>query len=212
MKTIMCYGDSNTFGSNPHGGRWPIDIRWTGRMQSLLGSEYHVLEEGCGGRTTVWDDVLETYRNGKEYLPAALATHKPIDLVVLMLGTNDLKTCFHTMPGDVANGVKELIEIIQDFPYGFYYNTPQILLVSPIYIGTGIENSTSGSFDQSAVEKSHGLSCLMQEAAKVRKCYFLDAAAYAGPSQFDHLHMEAEDHIALAHGISEMILNIFNKT
>ena len=80
---ILCFGDSNTFGSNPEGGRYPREIRWPGRLQILLGSDDYVIEEGMGGRTTVWDDPLEPNRNGLSALPIALLSHKPLDLVIL---------------------------------------------------------------------------------------------------------------------------------
>ena len=126
MKTIMCYGDSNTFGTNPHGGRWRREVRWTGKLQQLLGDQYYVIEEGCGGRTTVWNDDLELFKNGRKSLPVALATHKPIDLVIIMLGTNDCKTRFQALPCDIAEGVRQLAELVQMYPYGEWYKISRI--------------------------------------------------------------------------------------
>ena len=96
MKHILCYGDSNTFGTDPiHGGRHPDDVRWTGVLQKLLGSDYRVIEEGCGGRTTVFEDEISYGRNGLKMLIPIIASHNPLDLIVVMLGTNDLKKrCF----------------------------------------------------------------------------------------------------------------------
>ena len=95
MKTILCYGDSNTYGYNPvTGGRWSEDIRWTGRLQQLLGDEYKVIEEGCNGRTTMYKAPGEGWKSGLEYLKPCLNSHKPVDAVVMMLGTNDLKMDF----------------------------------------------------------------------------------------------------------------------
>ena len=82
MKTILCYGDSNTYGYNPvTGGRWPEDIRWTGRLQQLLGDEYKVIEEGCNGRTTMYKAPGEGWKSGLEYLKPCLNSHKPVDAV-----------------------------------------------------------------------------------------------------------------------------------
>ena len=94
MKNILCYGDSNTFGFTLEGGRHPYHIRWTGRLQQALGPEYRVIEEGCGGRTTVFEDEIDLGRNGRTSLPVCLNSHKPLDLVILMLGTNDMKNRF----------------------------------------------------------------------------------------------------------------------
>ena len=95
MKTILCYGDSNTWGYNPSmGGRYARDERWPGVLRKELGEGYLVIEEGLNGRTTVWDDPIEGYKNGKTYLVPCLETHKPLDLVIILLGTNDLKMRF----------------------------------------------------------------------------------------------------------------------
>lgn len=95
MTTILCYGDSNTYGYNPVNGlRYPKDVRWTGVLQKLLGEQYAVIEEGCNGRTTVFEDIAEPWKAGLGYLKPCLNTHKPIDFVIMMLGSNDLKECF----------------------------------------------------------------------------------------------------------------------
>ncbi len=208
MKTILCYGDSNTFGTNPHGGRWPETIRWTGRLQHLLGAEYRVIEEGCGGRTTVWSDDLERDRNGREFLPVALASHKPLDLVILMLGTNDMKTRFQVSPREIAEGARQLAELVQHYPYGPYFPVPQVLLVSPVYIGADIENSPFPGFDHRAIAKSHDLARWFAKAAGEQHCSFMDAAAFAHPSGTDNLHMEADSHEALADAFAARVREI----
>ena len=86
MTTILCYGDSNTYGYNPVNGlRYPKDVRWTGVLQKLLGEQYAVIEEGCNGRTTVFEDIAEPWKAGLGYLKPCLNTHKPIDFVIMML-------------------------------------------------------------------------------------------------------------------------------
>ena len=115
MKTILCYGDSNTWGYNPRTqDRFPIAERWTGVLAHKLGAEFRVVEEGLNGRTTVWDDPIEGYKNGKEYLIPCLESHRPIDLVVIMLGTNDLKKRFSVSAYDIAQSVGVLVEIVQE--------------------------------------------------------------------------------------------------
>lgn len=207
----MCYGDSNTFGTNPHGGRWPREVRWTGKLQQLLGDQYYVIEEGCGGRTTVWDDDLELFKNGRKSLPVALATHKPIDLVIIMLGTNDCKTRFQALPCDIAEGVRQLAELVQTYPYGEWYEIPEVLIVSPIHIGDNIENSVFTGFDMIASKKSRQFSAEMLKVAKAQKCYFLDASEYAEPSTYDSLHMESNSHEALAIAVYEKVISIIDK-
>ena len=132
MKTILCYGDSNTWGYNPStGGRYPRDVRWPGVLRRELGDDYLVIEEGLNGRTTVWDDPIEGYKNGKEYLVPCLETHKPLDLVIILLGTNDLKVRFSVSAYDIANGAGALVQIVQKSEIGPGGRAPQVLLLAP---------------------------------------------------------------------------------
>lgn len=111
-RVVLCYGDSNTYGSIPGGGgRFPRDVRWPGVLATRLGGGWHVIEEGLGGRTTVFDDPILPDRNGRTYLPPCLQSHEPLDLVLIFLGTNDLKARFAASAADVARGVEVLAEI-----------------------------------------------------------------------------------------------------
>ena len=143
MKTILCYGDSNTYGYRPDNGmRYDEEIRWTGRLASILGrEEYRVIEEGCNGRTTVFDDPEDPWKNGLPYLKPCLNTHKPIDIVILMLGSNDLKSCFKLSAEEIADGAGKLVETIQGFTADKQGFVPGIVLVSPPEIGEGITTS-----------------------------------------------------------------------
>jgi len=132
MKSVLCYGDSNTWGADAStGGRFPRDVRWTGVLQRELGAEYAVIEEGLGGRTTVWDDPIEGHKNGKTYLIPCLPSHRPRDLVVLMLGTNDLKHRFSLTAFDIAAGIGTLIDMILTSRCGPANGAPQVLLLTP---------------------------------------------------------------------------------
>ena len=177
MINILCFGDSNTFGTNPKGGRHSWNTRWPGRLQVLLGPEYYVIEEGMGGRTTVWDDPLEPGRCGIQALPMALQSHKPLDLVILFLGTNDCKAHFHASPRVITKGMENLCHTVQGFDYGEGYKKPKILVISPIHIGNDMEHCPYVSFDETAPGKSMALAPLYQELAKAEGCLFLDAAS-----------------------------------
>ena len=136
MKTVVCYGDSNTWGTNgADGSRYGRWVRWPGVLQQALGEDYYVIEEGLSGRTTVWDDPIEGHKNGKTYLPPCLETHKPIDLVVLMLGTNDTKQRFSVPAFDIANSAGVLVEMILRSATGPEGSSPQVLLVAPPAMG-----------------------------------------------------------------------------
>lgn len=81
MKSILCFGDSNTWGYNPRTKeRYPRNERWTGMLRQELGDGYEIIEEGLNGRITVWEDPIEEHKNGKEYLIPCLESHQPIDL------------------------------------------------------------------------------------------------------------------------------------
>ena len=137
MQTILCFGDSNTWGYDPsttasagYPVRYAPDVRWTGVLARQLGSDFRVIEEGQNGRTTVHDDPTAIApRNGRKALLTLLESHKPIDWVVLMLGSNDLKTVYHVPPGDVAAGAGLLVKMIQQS-----ISRLAILLNNPLFI------------------------------------------------------------------------------
>ena len=207
VKTVLCYGDSNTYGYDPEsGGRYPGNERWTGILRNLLGPGYRIIEEGCNGRTTVLDDPDELWKNGKSYIKACLNTHKPVDIFILMLGTNDLKRCFNAEPKDIAAGAGELVKIVKDFCKEKQDHIPEVILVSPVHIGEGIESSVfSRSFDHDAVARSKAFAKEYKAVAKSMKCTFLDAAALAEPSEKDSLHLTREAHRALAGALNKLI-------
>jgi len=208
MKNILCFGDSNTFASHPLGGRHPYDVRWTGRLQALLGAEYRVIEEGLGGRTTVFEDQISPGRNGRAALPTAIATHNPIDLIVVMLGTNDLKAQYHATMWDLGRAMEQLMHIIDAYEYAPHYKKPQVLLVSPIEVGEGIEDSPFGCFTREAVDKSRLFAKEYAPVAEKYGAHFFDAASVAYPSREDQLHMDAESHRALADALADKIRGI----
>ncbi len=210
MKTVLCYGDSNTYGYDPSNGfRYPENIRWTGRLQKLLGEEYRVIEEGCNGRTTVFDDPFEGWKNGLEYLKPCLNSHKPIDIVILMLGSNDLKETFHATPQQIADGAGALVETIQSFTEEKQGFKPQIILVSPPEIGEGIRHSGFyGAFYENAIERSKQFPKEYQRVADKHGCKFFNAAEFVMPSQIDSLHLDPEGHKVLAEELSKAVAEL----
>src|SRR5262249_19027184 len=132
MKTILCFGDSNTWGYDPvTGGRFPGEVRWPGVLRQALGSEYEVIEEGLPGRTTVFDDPLEEYKRGKDYLLPCLRSHAPLDLVLILLGTNDLQTLYAASALDSALGCDALLTVVQRSEAGPGGVVPEALLIAP---------------------------------------------------------------------------------
>lgn len=206
MKTIMCFGDSNTYGINPETGlRFAKNERWPGILQELLGEDYYVIEEGLGGRTTVWEDPLADNRCGMTALPMLLDSHAPLDWVVMMLGNNDLKYHFAALPEDVAAGAAKLVSTVLHHPYSQQQRPPQILLISPIAVGERVEESRYGGFREEAVRYSRKLPELYRKVADQYQCAFLEAGSVAAADPADKHHMNRASHRALAEKIAGLL-------
>ncbi len=209
MTTVLCYGDSNTYGYVPETGmRYPRNVRYPGRLQMLLGEDYTVIEEGCNGRTTIHDDPIDGWKNGLDYLKPCLNSHKPIDVVILMLGSNDLKATFHLTAKEIADGVAVLVDVIQVFTKEKQGFVPKIILVSPPEIGPGIQASPFyGAFYESAVHESKQFPKYYREVARRYGCIFFDAAEYIVPSETDSLHLTKNGHEVLAEKLFAVLKN-----
>jgi len=205
--TVLCYGDSNTYGFDPRTGfRYPEGVRWTSRLASLLGDDYRVIEEGCNGRTTIFDDPLEGWKNGLDYLKPCLNSHKPVDIVILMLGSNDLKETFHASAAEIADGAGVLVKTIHEFTEEKQGFIPKVILVSPPEIGEGIRYSAFyGSFLENAIDRSREFPVEYKRVADDYECVFADAAAWIRPSEADSLHLDPEAHATLAERLSEVV-------
>ena len=199
MKSILCYGDSNTWGSDPAArGRFGPEVRWTGVLAKALGDGYRVIEEGLNGRTTVWDDPIEEERNGRAYLRPCLASHQPLDMVVIMLGTNDLKCRFGLCASDIAQAAGTLGAIARE-AMAAEGREPVVLLVAPPPIGKLSE------FDQmfaGAEATSRQFGRYYREAAARADCAFLDAGQVIVSSDLDGIHFEAGEHHKLGQAIA----------
>ena len=131
-KRILCFGDSNTWGSKPGTGlRYPYRLRWPGMLQIELGKNFVVLEEGRNGRTTVLEDPEQRGCNGKPALRRYLRQHHPLDLVILLLGTNDLKAIFNRTAEQITQGVEELGRIVLTDGRSSEEASPILLLMAP---------------------------------------------------------------------------------
>lgn len=206
MKTILCYGDSNTWGFNPlTGERYPRSERWTGRLALELGNEFHVIEEGLNGRTTVWDDPIEGYKNGKEYLIPCLESHSPLDLVTILLGTNDLKMRFSVSAYDIATSAGVLVDIVQKSATGINNTAPQVLLISPPVVGT---LSDYAEMFQDAHTKSKRFAQYYRQVADEYHCHFLDAATIIVSSNLDGIHWESSEHRKLGQAVAARVREI----
>ncbi len=206
MKTVLCYGDSNTWGYNPNTKeRYNRTERWTRLLQHNLGDGYEVIEEGQNGRTTVHDDPVEGQKNGMTYLVPCLESHKPVDIVVLMLGTNNLKRRFGEGAEEIARSVGRLIQTIQTSEYGPGGASPEVLLLAPPPVAKLTEFA---EIFAGAEDKSQGIGEAYRLVAEERSCRFLDTATVIRSSDVDGIHFDADQLPLLADAVAGEIRRI----
>lgn len=218
QKTILCYGDSNTWGYVPISDyslpktRYARNERWPGILQALLRSDYYVIEEGLNSRTTNIDYAPPPDRNGKTYLLPCLYSHAPIDLVILALGGNDTKTYFNRTALQIKDGLSELVEAIQTSEYGPKLQiSPKVLIIPPTIPLQFTEDFTDENgtrFLIGAVKKIEILSQLYEQLAKEKGCFYLDLSKVK-PSEIDGVHYDKAAHRICAKMISRKVKDIF---
>ena len=169
-------------------------------LRRELGEGHWIVEEGLSGRTTVWDDPLEPHRNGRKLLLPTLLTHQPLDLVIVMLGTNDLKHRINASPAEIAAGAGMLVDIVASSGCGPDGGAPQTLLVCPPPIAE--VDQFDEEFDGGA-EKSRQLAGRFAAIAEARSCGLLDAGSVIASSDVDGIHLEATEHERLGLAVAE---------
>ena len=196
---ILCFGDSNTFGYIPgRGGRYNCHTRWPGRLQELLGSEYQVIEEGLCGRTTAFEDVTEPGRNGLDRIRDAVERSLPLDVLVIMLGSNDCKAQFGASAQEIAGGLEQVAAQAR----GGEASGFRVLLVAPAAMTDRVMHSGFGSeFDQRSIKVSKELAEAYEALARKYGCDFLDGSKVTQVSEIDGLHLDAEGHGRLAEAV-----------
>jgi lysophospholipase L1-like esterase len=205
---ILCFGDSNTWGYIPLiAERYPREVRWTGVMAGQLGSGFHVIEEGQNGRTTVWDDPIESDKNGLRYLPACLESHKPLNLVILMLGTNDLKARFSLTALDIALGVEHLVQVIMQSDCGVGGHPPAVLLAAPPPV---LPQGDLAEMFLGAQEKSVKLAERYLAVAQRCGCAFLDVGQVIAVDPADGIHYSPQAHNELGNAMANCVHSIIS--
>ncbi|MBN3812294.1 SGNH/GDSL hydrolase family protein [Paraburkholderia sp. Ac-20347] len=211
-RTLLCYGDSNTHGTKPLNlpgvlERFAPADRWPGVLAETLGSGWKIVEEGLPARTTVHDDPIEgRHKNGLAYLRPCLESQLPVDVVVLMLGTNDLKTRFSVTPADIAHSVDVLLETLVACRAGPGGATPHVLLMAPVPIE---EVGFLGAIFTGGAAKSRLLAPLYERVAVKHGSAFLDAGEVATVSATDGIHYEADQHHKLGRAVAAIVRQRF---
>lgn len=209
-KRIMCFGDSLTWGWVPvlegiPTSRYPFHERWPGVMAAQLGEGFEIIEEGLSARTTDADDPTDPRLNGSAYLPAALASHLPLDLVIIMLGTNDTKTFFHRTPYEIATGMAKLVVQVLGSAggVGTAYPAPKVLVVAPPPLVEIPHPWLVGMFE-GAREKSKALAGHYAALCSFFGVRFYDAKQVVTVAGCDGIHFTAENNAALGGALAQV--------
>ena len=201
MKTIVCFGDSNTWGYNVTGGRFSKKIRWTSCLQHSLGEEYFIGEEGLNGRTTIFNDAYQEERNGERVLPSILEKYSSIDILLLMLGTNDCKHQYKADELRIGEGMKRLIRLAKSLKKSIQ----KILVIAPDSIQLDKNGLVEQEFNQVVSKK---LSQVYLEVAQKEGCAFLDADQWVTMNEIDGIHLTKEGHGVLAQVIESKLRDL----
>ena len=186
-KRILCFGDSNTWGFTPiTGERYPEGVRWTSLLGEYTGAQ--IIEEGLNGRTSIFDDPLLLYAKGIDYIEACVVSQSPFDLLIVMLGTNDMKTYVANCADAAAKGAAMICNKAKRRP----------------------ELGEMLQLDEKSIENTYNFSRFYEEQARLNGFYFLDASKYAVPSQEDAVHMTPEEHKKLARAMADKVNEIFS--
>ena len=200
-KRIVCFGDSLTWGYDPDTRtRFPEASRWPMVLQNLLGEGYRVIEEGQNGRTIATDDPTEGEKNALNYILPCLESHRPFDLFIVMLGTNDCKRKFSYCAMDIASEMQRFLEKVLSFNRFRCEDHFKVLLVSPPVISDAIKASWLGdSFGyENAMNVSGELADWYKQLADLYHCEFLDASLHVLTSKSDGVHLDADNQKKLA--------------
>ena len=207
-KHIVCFGDSNTHGycADPSdcadgGDRFNEDERWTCLLQKALGDEYLVLEEGLSGRTTVFDDPLHECMSGLDVIYSTLMSHEPVDLLIIMLGTNDCKDRLGQNACCIGIGMERLIMKAKSVEC-WRSGKPNILIIAPPHMGEGMHDEAMGVL---CAEKSRHIAKYFAEKAALRGAAFLDAEGIAEFNTVDFMHLSRKGHRQLAEKLAEIV-------
>lgn len=212
-KHIVCFGDSNTHGycADPKdcadgGDRFNENERWTCLLQKTLGDEYLVLEEGLSGRTTVFDDPLHECMSGLDYITPCLMSHEPVDLLIIMLGTNDTKDRFYASAACIGIGMARLVKKAMSTEC-WGGKKPNILVVCPPAMGKEMPNGIFGdTMGELCVEKSEQLAKYYKEQCELLGVSFADAGAMGCEfNDIDYMHLTRKGHAVLAENLAKLV-------
>ncbi|MCY0146758.1 SGNH/GDSL hydrolase family protein [Hoeflea sp. G2-23] len=206
MKTVLCYGDSLTWGYDPATrARHPLEDRWPTVLASALGEGVHVVVDGLNGRTTAFDDYTgDCDRNGARTLPTALHAHAPLDLVIIMLGANDMKPHLAATAHAASKGVRRLLDLVRLHNWPVEQEPPQTLVVSPPPLVEAADPDFAAMFE-GGIMQSAMLASFYADLADEAGAGFFDAGSVAECSTIDGVHLDAANSRAVGRGLAPVV-------
>ena len=213
MKTILAYGDSLTWGASPvpNGPRHAYEDRWPTALEAGLGGGARVIAEGLGGRTTAHDDWFAAAdRNGARILPTLLESHSPLDMIVVMLGTNDIKPHLGRTAGEAARGMVRLVQVIRGHYAASRVKEPAIVLVAPPVLTDtdNLDMKTHFGGDLTYVEQSKLFAREYKKRADEHGVHFFDASTVAKTDPRDGIHLDQQNTRAIGAGLVPLVKSI----
>lgn len=216
-KQILCFGDSNTWGcigkwaeSDEPSKRFEPETRWPCVLQSDLGEDYHIVEEGLGGRTTIYSKPGEDWKTGEYYLTACLYSHRPLDMVIMMLGTNDLHVNHDLTEETLGVGISRLVDMVKTCPNtGRESQPPKILLIAPPEVTPSSPEGRWMVYDKFRRDVGRNLSLafprVYAQVAREKGCFFLNGQDYTVPGPADGVHITPDSHVRLGHAVAKFV-------
>lgn len=203
MKTVLCYGDSLTWGYDPQRRlRHAYEARWPSVLALALGDDVHVVADGLNGRTTAFDDhTADCDRNGARTLPTALHAHAPLDLVILMLGSNDMKPMIHGSAHTAAKAMGRLVDLVRHHAWPVEQEPPQVLVVAPPPLVETADPDFAAMFE-GGVAQSAMLGSFYADMADEAGVGFFDAGSVAKCSAIDGVHLDAANTSGIGRGVA----------
>lgn len=207
MKQILCFGDSNTHGFIPENrGRLPYDQRWPGILAERFHGKVHIIDEGHSGRTTAMEDPTAPYRSGLDFIGSCLECHKPLDGIIIMLGTNDCKTFYGVSVDTIAANLEKIVCRIKVHDQTVKNNT-KIIIAPPVPMDERVDGVWNQ--DKSSIEKSRQLSAAYEAVAKREGVYFVDPGQWGVELTWDGCHYSAAGHLTFADRMEQYLTELF---
>lgn len=210
VKNILCFGDSNTYGLNIAANPKRFDRRWTRELQNQLGSDYYVIEDGLCGRSAACSSAQDSLFCGCETIFCNVRKHLPLDMVIISLGTNDLKKSMHITMKDAVDGLEKCVEQVRLCARANNFSVPKVMLVAPTPLNKNIfKNQFGDMFDgENAIAISKEMAKYIKILADSLDCIYLDAAEYVNGGTVDGLHFAEDEHIKFAELLAKKLREI----